>query len=220
METELRGWEARTRRRVSGPLARGAGEPIRTRLGEKAPRQPVTFRGPGRGRLTRVRATANGLATTSPLFSSRSGAVEERVKRARRRRRLSPRWTARRKARPEPLRLGERREPQAGEAGFGPLLAWPGPRLWELWSQARLRREQYPPPRPRLNPNPHPLLPGAGGASFCWMVSARLAGATALWRARTQSGAVGRGLVCRRGAWGRPLGPGSCVEVVKVGQDS
>ncbi|KAG5199582.1 hypothetical protein MJG53_010414 [Ovis ammon polii x Ovis aries] len=107
METGLRGWEARTRRRVSGPLVRGAGEPIRTRLGEKAPRQPVTFRGPGRGRLTRVRATANGLATTSPLFSSRSGAVEERVKRARRRRRLSPRWTVRRKARPEPLRLVE-----------------------------------------------------------------------------------------------------------------
>lgn len=220
METGLSGWEARTRRRVSGPLVRGAGEPIRTRLGEKAPRQPVTFRGPGRGWLTRIRATANGLATTRPLFSSLSGAVEERVRRARRRRRLSPRWTAGRKARPEPLRLGERREPQPGEAGCGPLLAWPGPRLWELWRQARLRRGQYPPPSPRPTPNPHLLLPRAGGASFCRMVSARLGGATALWRARTQSGAVGRGQVCRRGAWGRRLGRGNCVEVAKVGQNS
>lgn len=58
-----------------------------------------------------VSGTANGRATTRPLFSSRSGVVEERVRRARRRRRRRRRrhrWTARGKARPKPLRLGER----------------------------------------------------------------------------------------------------------------
>lgn len=80
--------------------------------------------------------TANGRATTRPLFSSRSGVVEERVRRARRRRR-SHRWTARGKARPEPLRLGERRRlPGEGRPGCGPLLAWSRPRLREPGRQA------------------------------------------------------------------------------------
>lgn len=105
----------------------------------------------GRGRLTRVRASANGRATARPLFSSRSGAVEKRVKRARRRRRRSYRWTASGRARSEPLRLGERRVRQRERPGCGLLLAWLGQRLREPGLQAGPRwgrRPAVPPPPP------------------------------------------------------------------------
>ncbi|XP_074086453.1 fatty acyl-CoA reductase 1 isoform X2 [Macrotis lagotis] len=60
---------------------------MRARPGDEAPRRPIATRGPGRGRLTRGPAPANGSAAARPLFSSRSGAVGRGAARARRRRR-------------------------------------------------------------------------------------------------------------------------------------
>lgn len=145
----------------------------------------------GRGRLTRVRAAANGRATARPLFSSRSGAVEERVRRAPRQRRRSHRRTAGVRARPEPLRLGERRAAAEGEAGCGLLLATPEPRLREPPPRkARPRGGDDPPPRPRP-----PASAGVG--------SATPGGTAAFLR-----GHLGRGLACSRGAGGGGRRPG------------
>lgn len=76
------------------------------------------------GRLTRVQVAANGRAATRPLFSSRSGVVEEPVRRARRQR--SHRWTTRGKARPKPVHLGERRDAGWEKPGAGPYSPGPG----------------------------------------------------------------------------------------------
>lgn len=139
-----------------------------------------------------MRAAANGRAAT-PLFSSRSGAVEERV-RARRWR--SPHWTVRRKGRPEPLRLGENQGRLVGEAGCRPLLAWPRPGLGTPGGRpgrggGDTRHPAPPPPW---------AAPSRGAPASARVVSARLGWAAALRRAGSRSRTVGRGRICSRGA--------------------
>lgn len=162
--------------------------------------------------------TANGRATTRPLFSSRSGGVEERVRRARRRRRRrrSHHWTARGKARPELLRLGERQRRRArGGRAAGPSSPGPGRRLREPGRQAARGGgdTRRPAPAPTLS------RPEPGAPASARLVCAPLGRGHRPPEGRAgERGTHGRAWFAAAEPWGLCLVCGGRREVVKVGR--